>query len=165
MKMKLLPGLCLLFAALLSGCGGKSETQENKTDSAAVKGDSANQKKADGPEEQSPQLKAHLERLHEEWKEVPLNLKLRFVNAEMGDYFHLVFEDEKGRSLDFGDGANNLAGVELYNEAFEPNPAMIGKTFIVTWEWKEAPFMCCEGEMESVRASVPSITQIKLADK
>jgi hypothetical protein len=102
-----------------------------------------------------------MDRLHEDWKAVPNPLVAKLTTVEMGDYFHLIFEDGSGKAYDFGDGDNNLGDLKLYDEnEMTANPKMIGKSFTITWDWKVSSFYCCEGEMNAVKAKVPSITRL-----
>lgn len=111
--------------------------------------------------EYSPSVQTHLNQLKEEWSAVPNPLVARFTGAELVDYFHLTFEDAQGRTYDFGNGENRLGEMRLYGENFISNPEQVGKVFRIDWDWKKSSFYCCEGEMNTVEAPVPSIIAIE----
>ncbi len=113
------------------------------------------------PAKHSPGVQVHLDQLKEEWSAVPNPLVAKFAGSEFGDYFHLTFEDAQGRMYDFGDGKNNLGQMVLYDADFISNPAHVGKEFRISWDWKKSSFYCCEGEMNTVEAQVPSIVGIE----
>jgi hypothetical protein len=74
------------------------------------------------------------------------SLKLKFTGFELGDAEHYFFEDEKGKSFEFGAiEINNLEfAVELPekeansdNQGFGPNKNLINKWFKIKSEQKE----------------------------
>lgn len=148
----------MLISLFISGCQtGGEQNSSSQSDTTAVEygetlpvGQPAN-----------PALERHLAALEEEWSTVPNPVQATYRGAEFGDYFHLSFETADGKWLDFGDGDNTIGGIELYNQDFESNPALEGKQFKITWEWKESSFNCCEGTMDAVKAKTPSITSIQ----
>ncbi|MTI30279.1 hypothetical protein [Xanthovirga aplysinae] len=107
-------------------------------------------------------LQAYLEGLKVEWKEAENPLTATFIGSEMGDYFHLVFEDANGKRYDFGNGKNELGDISLFDEeTLESNSSFVGKQFKIRWDWKLSSFSCCEGQMNPVEAEVPSIVNIE----
>ncbi len=106
----------------------------------------------------------HIDYLREEWKEVPNPLMVRYRGSEMGDYYHLWFEDENGKRYDFGDGNNDFGDLQSFfedhNFVYDPeNPN--DPLYQLSWNWKVASFPCCSGEFELVEAYIPSITKIE----
>ncbi len=166
MKAKIRFSILLFTSLLMMRCGSSTENKGPATDSTASKpigkDTTATPIESETPLDQNPSLKAEMDRLHEEWKSVPNPLIAKLSTVEMGDYFHLIFEDASGKALDFGNGDNDLGDLVLYDEKeMTANPKMLGKSFSITWEWKRASFYCCEGEMNSVTAKVPTITKIE----
>lgn len=89
-----------------------------------------------------------------------------YTDAVLGDYFHLIFTDEKGQEWDFGNGENQLGKYNLYLETEEaPNPVFRGKKFEVTWDSVMTKYLCCEGGMEVVEGRQPSIIGLKLLEQ
>ena len=115
--------------------------------------------------ESVPASQEYIDTLLAEWKKISNPTVATFTGAEMGDYFHLIFQDTLGNTLDFGNGKNKLGDVKLYDEDFVSNNEFIGKKFRITWDWKENSFYCCEGAMNNITAHVPSIVQLDLLDK
>lgn len=109
-------------------------------------------------------LRRHIEYEREQWKKVKNPLVAIFRDADMGDYFHLVFEDDAGKTHDFGFGNNNYGKIILFDpKDMIANPDYLGKSFRVYWSWKISSFPCCDGENELVEAWLPGITRLELA--
>lgn len=88
-----------------------------------------------------------------------------YKGCDVGDYFHLNFEDSKGKRYDFGYGNNHFGEYMLYDSIdITDNPKYLGKTFLIYWNWEVSSFPCCDGEYDLVEAYVPSITRLELAD-
>ncbi len=151
----------ILLGAAFVACqtGDKPNTQASAQPIDSLSGSLA----TDTPTEYSPGVQAHLNQLKDEWSAVPNPLVAKFTGSEFGDYFHLTFEDAQGQTYDFGDGKNNLGQMALYDAEFTSNNAYVGKEFRIRWDWKKSSFYCCEGEMNTVEAPVPSIVGIELA--
>jgi hypothetical protein len=60
-----------------------------------------------------------------------------FEYVELGDYYHLIFKDDKGEEWDFGYGQsqNSLGSFDFGNE--QSNPDLVGKKFKIVWENKK----------------------------
>jgi len=58
-----------------------------------------------------------------------------FEYVELGDYYHLIFKDEKGEEWDFGYGQNNYGSYDFGDE--QSNPDLVGKKFKIVWENKK----------------------------
>ncbi len=101
--------------------------------------------------------------LKEKWENTPNSLIVKYKGVELGDYLHILFEDEQGNSYDFGDGNNDLRFYDL--DHLEQGKKYLNKKFKITWDWKVSIFWCCEGEINQAQARVPSITDIQLIDK
>ncbi|MDG1914767.1 MAG: hypothetical protein P8I55_09290 [Crocinitomix sp.] len=114
---------------------------------------------------ENPSLKNYVDYLHEVMDDVESPIELVYEGVDFGDYFHLTFTGPDELYLDFGDANNDFGEYELYDPlTFEDNSKYVGKTFEVFWEFKASSFYCCEGEMESTTAEVPSIVQLKLME-
>lgn len=61
-------------------------------------------------------LKAELLYLQTEWENTPNTLILIYKGNDIGDYFHLNFEDESGNNYDFGSGENNYSDYQLHEK-------------------------------------------------
>jgi hypothetical protein len=148
----------LLLTALLA-----CQTNDGQNNSSATTPpvDSLTASSTPAGEALSPDAEAYLSQLHEEWDSVPNPLVATYQGAEFGDYLHVMFEDGKGRTYDFGNGQNSLGGIALYDADYLGNPEYIGKEFRIEWAWKKSSFYCCEGEMNTVEAPVPSITRVE----
>lgn len=68
------------------------------------------------------------------------SFKAAFVNFELGDAAHFIFEDENGKRWDFGESmvTNYIFEAETA-DGFGPNPNLKNKTFMLTYEIKEQP--------------------------
>ncbi len=58
-----------------------------------------------------------------------------FEYVELGDYYHLIFKDEKGEEWDFGYGQNNYGSYDFGDD--QSNPDLVGKKFKIVWENKK----------------------------
>jgi hypothetical protein len=93
-----------------------------------------------------------------------------FEGASAGDYFHLLFKDEKGTTWDFGNGKNNLepyTDLILLEPDAEGNAGNIeysGMLFEVSWDSLENEYYCCDGEMNPITGRVPTIVSLKLLE-
>jgi len=114
------------------------------------------------PENYLDELKQDIIYQKEEWKGVSNPLEVVYKGNDIGDYQHILFEDTNGKSYDFGFGANDWGGIELFDSEYNDDPHYLGKSFRVFWEWKIASFPCCSGEYEMVKAYLPSIVKIEL---
>ena len=72
--------------------------------------------------------------------DAPNSFKATFVNFELGDAAHFLFEDENGERWDFGESmvTNYIFEAETA-DGFGPNPDLQNKTFMLTYEIKEQP--------------------------
>lgn len=112
----------------------------------------------------SPTVKRNIEYTREEWKNVKSPFIATYQGSDIGDYFHLTFEDAKGKVYDFGFGENQFGDYELYKEPDDPNPKYLGKTFKIYWNWKVTTFPCCDGEYDQVEAYLPAITRLEMVE-
>lgn len=100
----------------------------------------------------------------DEWKDVPNPLVAKYVGSEIGDYYHILFEDAKGKSYDFGFGNNDFSAYPtLEHVESSEDLEFVGKEFNIFWDWKVSSFPCCSGEYEIVEAYIPTITGLELA--
>lgn len=108
-------------------------------------------------------LRNLIEHTREEWKNVQSPFKAVYTGCDIGDYFHLNFEDAQGKSYDFGFGNNNYGDILLFDTvAYESNRKYVGRSFRIHWTWKISKFPCCDGEYDNVEAYYPSITKLEL---
>lgn len=108
-------------------------------------------------------LRNLIEHTREEWKNVQSPFKAVYTGCNIGDYFHLSFEDTQGKSYDFGFGNNNYGDILLFDTvAYESNRKYVGRSFRIHWTWKISKFPCCDGEYDNVEAYYPSITKLEL---
>lgn len=111
------------------------------------------------------ELRRTVEYEREQWKNVANPLIVTFRGTDMGDYFHLNFEDKQGRKYDFGFGNNDYGQYRLFDkDDFDTNPEYMGKSFRLYWNWKVSTFPCCDGEYYNVEAYLPSITRLELIE-
>lgn len=111
----------------------------------------------------SAELHSMLEYKREKWKNVQSPFTAVYTGCNIGDYFHLNFEDVKGKSYDFGFGNNNYGDILLFDTvAYESNRKYVGRTFRIHWTWKISKFPCCDGEYDNVEAYYPSITKLEV---
>ena len=108
------------------------------------------------------ELTAELSYQRSEWAKIPNPIIATYTGVEIGDYFHLSFEDADQKGYDFGFGNNDYGAYELITQQDESNPAFLNKTFKVFWEWKLSTFPCCSGGFEMVEAYQPSIVKLEL---
>lgn len=113
------------------------------------------------------ELIQYVDALREEWREVPNPLFVRYRGYEIGDYHHILFEDDNGNNYDFGPGNNDFGELqslfEDYN--FVYNPEDEDPLYRLFWRWKVSTFPCCSGEYELVEAYIPSVIQIELMEE
>jgi hypothetical protein len=158
----------LLYCTLI--IAGKSEAQQENT---PVKTKPGIETLATDPENaaktnkiaEDPGVQEYLSNLKEEMKDVPNPFIATYLGSEWGDYFYFSFEDASGKYHDFGDGKNELGNLAFGENDNESNSDLVGKEFIITWEWKISHFACCEGSMESHEGQIPGITGIELKNK
>lgn len=99
----------------------------------------------------------------EEWQYIKNPLIATYRGCDFGDYFHLNFEDKKGKNHDFGWGNNDYGKYLLFSlPDYIDNPAYLGKSFRIYWAWKVSSFSCCDGEYHRVEAYTPSITRLEI---
>lgn len=109
-------------------------------------------------------LKQHLDWLKTKWQHVPNPITASYQGNDFGDYHHIIFEDKKGETYDFGQAANQYGKYQLHDLSgqYKDNPLYLGRTFRIYWEWKLSNFLCCEGDYDKVKAYLPSITKLEL---
>jgi hypothetical protein len=111
----------------------------------------------------SASLRNLIEYTREEWKNVSNPFTAVYTGCNIGDYFHLNFEDAQGKSYDFGFGNNNYGDILLFDTvAYDSNRKYVGRTFRIHWTWKISKFPCCDGEYDNVEAYYPSITKLEV---
>lgn len=112
------------------------------------------------------ELLADLTHQIDNWKSVPKELVATYLGTEIGDYFHVLFQDESGKEYDFGSGNNNFGEFELFLDGmdYEANSSLKGKQFRIFWDWEVAEFPCCSGEYEFVQAYQPSVIRLELLE-
>lgn len=97
-----------------------------------------------------------------------MTVKVKFVEFQLGDLEHYIFEDESGKRWDFAgnDSEDFLLSEELLdsettdeNQGYGSNKELQGKWFDVTYVKREQP-QYIDGPM----ATVEVISEIKLAE-
>ncbi len=88
----------------------------------------------------------------------------KYQRTSMGDYFHLIFQDENGKDWDFGNGNNNLGDYNSLNDPNADNSKYVNKKFEINWDNINAEYFCCEGALNLVEGEVPTIIKLKLID-
>ena len=83
----------------------------------------------------------------------------KYKGSEFGDFFYFFFT-YGGKTFDFGSGKNNLGNIPFTKYDTEIKSELIGKEFIIHWEWKSTAFNCCEGGMDLYHGDFPSIVSI-----
>jgi len=83
----------------------------------------------------------------------------RYKGSEFGDYFYFFFT-YGSKTFDFGSGKNNLGNIPFTEYDTEIKSELIGKEFIIHWEWTSTAFNCCEGGMDLYHGDFPSIVSI-----
>ena len=92
-------------------------------------------------------------------KDVPNPIISLYKGSEFGDYFYFLFSSG-GKIFDFGNGTNNLGNIPFTEYDIELKSELIGKKFIIHWEWIKKSFNCCEGRMNLYIGDFPSIVKI-----
>ena len=138
------------------------ETQEVSLHNQSYKVDSQLLLAANDAYKNDPRTKAYVDDLKETWKDYPSEFTATFTRAEFGDYFHLVFEDNKGNQLDFGNANNYFSEYNLILESNYANSNYLNKKFKLKWDWLPSNFNCCEGNMDEMVANVPTIMSLEL---
>ena len=82
-----------------------------------------------------------------------------YKGSEFGDFFYFFFTYHQ-KTLDFGSGKNNLGNIPFTEYDTEIKSELIGKKFIIHWEWTSTAFNCCEGGMDLYQGDFPSIVSI-----
>lgn len=99
----------------------------------------------------------------DQWKDVPNPLIAKYRGTDIGDYYHIIFEDSKGKSYDFGFGNNDFSAYPtLEHVESSEDVEFVGEEFTIFWDWKVSSFPCCSGEYEIVEAYIPTITGLEL---
>lgn len=83
-----------------------------------------------------------------------------YLGSEFGDYFYFNFRGSGGKYFDFGKSKNNLGDIPFTEYDTEKQSELIGKKFIIHWEWKTSNFNCCEGGMDIYKGDFPCISSI-----
>lgn len=82
----------------------------------------------------------------------------KFEEIEIGDYFHIIFRGEDGKSYDFGLGKNNYCGYEFGED--KSNPEYVGKKFKITWKEQTTEYLD-NISGEETKNNVPTIIKIE----
>ncbi len=112
----------------------------------------------------SASVRSTIENEIELWKNVEHPFTATYKGCDMGDYFHLIFEDSNGKNYDFGFGNNQFGEYDLCSKDITDNPKYLGKSFVIYWNWEISSFPCCDGEYDLVEAYMPSITKLELKE-
>ncbi len=59
-----------------------------------------------------------------------IKITAKYLYSEWGDYPHIIFEDSKGNTWDFGEGEHNFGGYDFgQNDDFVTNEDLVGSMF------------------------------------
>ncbi len=93
-------------------------------------------------------------------------LVVTYLGSEIQDYFYFLFKDNKDNYYDFAYRNNNLCDIPFTdNDApsgeWGENPSkLVGRQFLITWEYELSYIVCCEGQQDSYPAILPRIAKI-----
>jgi len=110
-------------------------------------------------------VKRVISNLEEKMEDVSNPIIATYLGSEFGDYFYFLFKDIDEKIYDFAYGDNDLGDIPFGDNDALTNSDLVGKKFIIYWEWKPSSFHCCEGRMNLYKANFPSILKIKYANK
>ena len=83
----------------------------------------------------------------------------QYKGSEFADNFYFFFTNGI-KTFDFGSGNNNLCNIPFTEYDTEIQSELIGKEFIIHWEFISTGFNCCEGSMDLYQGEFPSIVSI-----
>lgn len=161
------------FADTIPDTTTNTDTLRSQSDTLAknsleVLRDVSNWKTADfiinEKDKSSASVRSTIENEIEQWKNVENPFTATYKGCDMGDYFHLIFEDQYGKTFDFGFGNNHFGEYDLCSKDITDNPKYLGKSFVIYWNWEISSFPCCDGEYDLVEAYMPSITKLELKE-
>ena len=105
--------------------------------------------------------------INEKFKNAANPLIVTYLGSEMHDYFYFPFKDNKDNYYDFAYRNNNLCDIP-FSEDDAPleewgNKAskLVGRKFLITWEYELSYVVCCEGGQDSYPAMLPRIAKIE----
>jgi hypothetical protein len=110
--------------------------------------------------------------IKENFKNATNPLIATYTGSEMHDYFYFPFKDNKGNYYDFAYRNNNLCSIPFGDfdaplEGFDasennsPGSKLVGRKFLITWEYALSYIVCCEGASHSYPALLPRISSIE----
>ena len=101
-----------------------------------------------------------------------------YLGAEVHDFFYFPFQGLDGTHYDFAYSNNSLGdipfgaydGLEYHDEgtALEDKSEgakLVGRKFLITWEYELSYVICCDGESTSYPAVLPRISHIEYDTK
>lgn len=84
---------------------------------------------------------------------------VKYKGSEFADNLYFFFTNGI-KNFDFGSGNNNLGNIPFTEYDTEIQSELIGKDFIINWEFISTSFNCCEGSMDLYQGDFPSIVSI-----
>ena len=115
--------------------------------------------------------KYEINAIKENFKNASNPLILTYLGSEWNDYFYFPFKDKEGNYYDFAYRNNNLCDIPFTDydapaEEWGKEPSkLVGKQFIITWEFELSYLVCCEGLQDSYPAMLPRISNIEYLGK
>ena len=104
--------------------------------------------------------------INENFKKADNPLIVTYLGSETHDYFYFPFKDRKDNFYDFADRNNNLCDIP-FTEYDAPSEEwgkkaskLVGRQFLITWEYKLSYVVCCEGRQDYYPAMLPCIAKI-----
>ena len=101
-----------------------------------------------------------------------------YMGSEIYDYFYFPFQGLDGTHYDFAYSNNNLGDIPfgendglMYDEEGNPienqseGAKLVGREFLITWEYAYSYIVCCEGQSISYPAVLPRISRIEYVTK
>ena len=88
-----------------------------------------------------------------------------YLGSSLHDYFYFPFEDDEGRYLDFANRNNNLGDIPFGDDdemaSHYEGESLVGKKFLITWDYEMSNIYCCEGLNDPYPAMLPRIVKIE----
>ena len=113
-----------------------------------------------------PMAQAEIARVHAQFDEVANPFVAVYLGSQLHDYFYFPFQGEDGTVFDFANQDNNLGDIPFSEEdaQFEGSPGhhLVGKKFLIEWEYQRSVIVCCEGLNNTYPAMLPRIKSIAL---
>lgn len=115
-----------------------------------------------------PMAQAEIAMIQDKFTQVSNPFVAEYLGSEFHDYFYFPFQSEDGMVFDFANQNNNLGDLP-FSEAdgqWEGSPGrhLVGRKFLLEWEYQRSHILCCEGQNNMYPAMLPRIKSIKLLE-